>query len=72
MGTKRSILIGRIVSTICLLILGAIWIMPLIWALGASFKPDTITDINQIFPSLITGLLNGINCYFPLMVNIQF
>ena len=51
MGTKRSILIGRIVSTICLLILGAIWIMPLIWALGASFKPDTITDINQIFPS---------------------
>lgn len=52
MGTKRSILIGRIVSTICLLILGAIWIMPLIWALGASFKPDTITDINQIFPSL--------------------
>ena len=25
--------------------------MPLIWALGASFKPDTITDINQIFPS---------------------
>lgn len=52
MGTKRSILIGRIVSTICLLILGAIWIMPLIWALGASFKPDTITDINQIFPSV--------------------
>ena len=51
MGTIRSILIGRIVSTICLLILGAIWIMPLIWALGASFKPDTITDINQIFPS---------------------
>lgn len=51
MGTRRSILIGRIVSTICLLILGAIWIMPLIWALGASFKPDTITDINQIFPS---------------------
>lgn len=51
MGTKRSILIGRIVSTICLLILGAIWIMPLVWALGASFKPDTITDINQIFPS---------------------
>lgn len=51
MGTKRSILIGRIVSTICLLILGVIWIMPLIWALGASFKPDTITDINQIFPS---------------------
>ena len=51
MSTKRSILIGRIVSTICLLILGAIWIMPLIWALGASFKPDTITDINQIFPS---------------------
>lgn len=51
MGTKRSVLIGRIVSTICLLILGAIWIMPLIWALGASFKPDTITDINQIFPS---------------------
>ena len=51
MGTKRSILIGRIVSTICLLILGAIWIMPLLWALGASFKPDTITDINQIFPS---------------------
>lgn len=51
MGTKRSILIGRIVSTICLVILGAIWIMPLIWALGASFKPDTITDINQIFPS---------------------
>lgn len=52
MGTKRSILIGRIVSTVCLLILGAIWIMPLIWALGASFKPDTITDINQIFPSV--------------------
>ena len=52
MGTKRSILIGRIVSTICLLILGAIWIVPLIWALGASFKPDTITDINQIFPSV--------------------
>ena len=51
MGTKRSILIGRIVSTICLLILGVIWILPLIWALGASFKPDTITDINQIFPS---------------------
>lgn len=51
MGTKRSILIGRIVSTICLLILGVIWIMPLVWALGASFKPDTITDINQIFPS---------------------
>ena len=51
MGTKRSILIGRIVSTICLVILGAIWIMPLVWALGASFKPDTITDINQIFPS---------------------
>ena len=51
MQTKRSILIGRIVSTLCLVILGAIWIIPLLWAFGASFKPDTLTDIDKIFPS---------------------
>lgn len=51
MGTKRSILTGRIVSTICLTILAIIWILPLIWAIGASFKPNTITDVNQMFPS---------------------
>lgn len=50
MGTKRSVLIGRIVSTICLLILAAIWIIPIIWALGASVKPDLYTDTDLLFP----------------------
>lgn len=51
MATKRSILIGRIVSTLCLTALAAIWIIPIIWALGASFKPDLYTDVDQLFPS---------------------
>ena len=51
MQTKRSILIGRIISTICLTALAIIWILPLIWAFGASFKPDTLTDVDSIFPS---------------------
>lgn len=51
MATKRSILIGRIVSTSCLLILAAIWIIPIIWALGASFKPDLYTDTDRLFPT---------------------
>ena len=51
MHTKRSILTGRIVSTACLALLAAIWIIPIIWALGASFKPDLYTDSDQLFPS---------------------
>lgn len=51
MRTKRSILTARIISTICLAILGALWIIPLIWALGASFKPDIYTDTGSFFPS---------------------
>lgn len=51
MATKRSILIGRIVSTLCLLAMAAIWIIPIIWALGASFKPDLYTDSDRLFPS---------------------
>ncbi len=51
MQTKRSILIGRIVSTVCLTLLAIIWVLPLIWAFGASFKPDTLTDVDKIFPS---------------------
>lgn len=50
MATKRSILIGRIVSTVCLVLLAAIWIIPIIWALGASFKPDLYTDADLLFP----------------------
>lgn len=52
MATKRSILIGRIVSTVCLAVLAVIWIIPLLWGLGASFKPDAFTDTDQLFPSL--------------------
>lgn len=52
MRTKRSILTARIISTVCLTILGALWIIPLIWAVGASFKPDIYTDADQFFPSL--------------------
>lgn len=52
MGTKRSILIGKIVSTACLLVLAAIWIIPILWAFGASFKPDAFTDTNSLFPSI--------------------
>lgn len=51
MGTKRSVLIGRIVSTVCLTALAAIWIIPIIWALGASFKPDLYTDTDLLFPT---------------------
>lgn len=51
MATKRSILIGKIVSTSCLLVLAAIWIIPIIWALGASFKPDLYTDTDLLFPT---------------------
>ena len=51
MRTKRSLLTARIISTICLAILGALWIIPLIWALGASFKPDIYTDTGSFFPS---------------------
>lgn len=50
MATKRSILTGRIVSTVCLVLLAAIWIIPIIWALGASFKPDLYTDADLLFP----------------------
>ena len=50
MATKRSVLIGKIVSTACLALLAAIWIIPIIWALGASFKPDLYTDSEQFFP----------------------
>lgn len=51
MATKRSILTGKIVSTICLALLAAIWIIPIIWALGASFKPDLYTDSDSLFPA---------------------
>lgn len=51
MATKRSILTGRIVSTVCLVLLAAIWIIPIIWALGASFKPDLYTDADLLFPN---------------------
>jgi len=51
MATKRSILVGKIVSTICLALLAAIWIIPIIWALGASFKPDLYTDTESLFPT---------------------
>ncbi len=51
MHTKRSILGGRVVSTVCLALLAIIWIVPIIWALGASFKPDLYTDVDQLFPS---------------------
>ena len=50
-GAKRSELIGRIVSTACLVVLAAIWIIPIIWALGASFKPDLYTDTELLFPT---------------------
>lgn len=52
MQTKKSILINRIVSTTCLLVLALLWIFPLLWAIGASFKPDAFTDVDQLFPSL--------------------
>lgn len=51
MQTKRNILIGRIVSTICLTLIGIIWIIPLIWAFGASFKVDLLTDTDSFIPS---------------------
>lgn len=51
MHTKRSILTGKIVSTVCLALLAAIWIIPIIWALGASFKPDLYTDSDRLFPT---------------------
>ncbi|MCR4562396.1 MAG: carbohydrate ABC transporter permease [Bacilli bacterium] len=50
MATKRSILIGRIVSTVCLTLLALVWVIPIIWALGASFKPDLYTDADRLFP----------------------
>ncbi len=51
MSTKRSVLGGRIVATVCLTLLAILWVIPIIWALGASFKPDLYTDVDQLFPS---------------------
>lgn len=59
MATKRSILISKIVSTACLVVLGAIWIIPLLWAFGASFKPDTFTDVDRLFPTLNNWTLDN-------------